>query len=281
MQRSEIDIKAREALYASAVLIVLLGALKHLSFTPLLQKIGFTAAVAFQLYVPLWLIGRSRESGLVYGIHMHGSVAVPLALLRRRCLRGARRRARGALGRRLLLRVSMFLAPYANHAQFDRNGFWRDVRQLLFLCAVTFPPFVVGHHFWQLWLAQRIGREAVYAPALPSGFLELVVVNLLLVALPEEMFYRGLVQTRLSRAWPPWLVRFGVPVGWAMLVTSGLFALGHYAGEWGNPARLGPFFPALLFFAMRSRSRSIMGCVLYHGFANILSETLRVGYRFF
>jgi len=65
------------------------------------------------------------------------------------------------------------------------------------------------------------------------------------------------VQTRLVRAWPPWATRFGVPIGWAIVVTSGLFALGHYVGEWGNPARLGPFFPALLFSAMRARSGSI------------------------
>jgi len=280
MSDDEVRAKAREALIASAVLIILLGVLKHLSFNPLLQKIGFTVAAAFQLYVPLWLIARGGESARAYGVHMHGSVAAPLALLRRRALFAARRLARGDWRRRLLLRLSIFLGPYAHHAHFDRRGFTRDLGTVGLLLLLTFPFFAIGHHYWQLWLADYLGREASFGLALPTGFVELAAVNLLLVALPEELFYRGLVQTRLTRAWPPWLMRFGVPLGWAMIVCSGLFALGHYAGEWGNPARLGPFFPALLFFAMRARSRSIMGAVLYHGLANIFSETLRAGYTF-
>lgn len=281
MADDDVRAKARQALIASAILIVLLGLFKHLSFTPLLQKIGFTLAAAFQLYVPLWLIGRGREAASAYGVHMHGSVAAPLALLRRRVLAAGRRRQRGSGMRRFYLRLSMGLSPYAHHAHFDRRGFLRDLGQVGLVIALTFPFFAVGHHYWQLWLADYLGREASFAPALPAGFIEMAAVNLLLVALPEELFYRGLVQTRLVRAWPSWFVRFGIPVGWAMLVCSGLFALGHYAGEWGNPARLGPFFPALLFFAMRARSRSIMGAVLYHGLANIFSETLRAGYTFY
>lgn len=271
---------AREALIAATTLVVLLGALKYLGFTPLLQKIGFTLAAGFQLYVPLWLIDRRRERTQDHGIHLHGSLGAPLALLRRRVLRGAHGLPRGHFARRRLLGLSHWLSAYAHHAHFDRQGFARDVGLAGGLCLLTFPFFAVGHHFWQLLLASRHGRHATYHAALPADFGEILVVNLLLVALPEELFYRGFVQTRLVRAWPPWATRFGVPLGWAILVTSGLFALGHYAGEWGNPARLGPFFPALLFSAMRARSGSILGCVLYHGLANVFSESLRAGYTF-
>jgi membrane protease YdiL (CAAX protease family) len=280
MSDDEVRAKAREALWATVTLIVLLGVLKQFSFSPLLQKIGFTVAAGFQLYVPLWLISRGRETAQAYGVHMHGSVAAPLALLRRRVLRRGRREPRGSLTRRLMLRISVQLSPYAHHAHFDARGFKRDLGTVGLLILLTFPFFGIGHHYWQLWLGEYLGREATYSFALPSGFLELATVNLLLVALPEELFYRGYVQTRLTRAWPPWVVKFGVPIGWAMLVSAGLFALGHYAGEWGNPARLGPFFPALLFFAMRARVRCIMGAVLYHGLANVFSETLRTGYTF-
>ena len=272
--------KTRQALYAAALLIVMLGVIKHLSFLPLIQKIGFTLAAAFQLYLPLWLIERGRERIQDYGIHMHGSLAAPLALLRRAVLRRAATRPRGRLSRRALLRFSRYLSTYSHHARFDGPGFRRDMKQLLFVMAITFPPFIFGHDLWQRWLADGRGLEASYHFTLPDNFAEILMVNLLLVALPEELFYRGFIHTRLVRAWPSWFVRFGVPVGWAIVVTSGLFALGHYSGEWGNPARLGPFFPALLFAAMRARSGSIMGAVLYHGLSNVLSETLRAGYLF-
>lgn len=272
--------RARQALWASLALITLLGVLKHLSFSPLVQKIGFTLAAAFQLYLPLWLIDRDRERARDYGLHMHGSVGAPLAALRRLVLESGRRRPRGNVVRRLGLSLSRWLSPYAHHAHFDRAGFTRDIGQTAALCALAFPLFAVGHHFWQMLVADHFGKQAHYAFALPSGLLEMVAINLLLVALPEELFYRGFVFTRFSRVWPPWLVKFGAPVGKAMLFSSALFALGHYAGEWGNPARLGPFFPALVFCAMRQRAGSIMGAVLFHGLANICSEILRAGYTF-
>lgn len=272
--------QAKQALYASAALIVLLGVLKQFAAGELVQKIGFTVAAAFQLYLPLWLISRAGQRAHDYGLHMHGSVAAPLALLRQRCLSAARRRQRGQLGRRGLIKLSYLLAPYAHKAQFVPGTFWLDLRQTGLLIAVTFPPFAIGHHVWQLLLAQHAHRHASYAFHLPNNMAELLLINLLLVALPEELFYRGFVQTRLVAAWPPWFKRYGVPVGWAIVVSCGLFAFGHYAGEWGNPARLGPFFPALVFAAMRARSGSIMGAVLYHGLSNVFSETLRSGYTF-
>lgn len=271
---------AKQALWAAAGLIVLLTLAKAMGASPLLQKIGFTLVAAYQLYLPLWIMDRRRERPYDYGLHMHGSVAAPLAWLRRRALQAASRAPIGALSRRAGLGLSRLLAPYAHHAHFDPQGFRRDVGFVGVLIALTFPAFAVGHHFWQVGLAALRGRSAEYHFALPDNFAEMALINLLLVALPEELFYRGFVQTRLVRAWPPWMVRFGVPIGWAIIVSSAFFAFGHYTGEWGNPARLGPFFPALLFSAMRARSGSIMGAVLFHGLSNIFSETLRAGYTF-
>ena len=57
-------VRARiEALWASIGVIVFLGAIKHLSaVSPLVYGHGFTLALAFQLYVPLYLIGRNGVS---------------------------------------------------------------------------------------------------------------------------------------------------------------------------------------------------------------------------
>jgi len=271
--------RARQAIWTSMGLILLLTLAKMLGFSPLAQKIGFSLVAAYQLYLPLWIIDRGRERAHDYGLHMHGSVAMPLALLRRRALAQARNFTPGSPLRRALVLFSRFVAPYCHNPRFDPQGLRLELRQLGLIMALTFPPFVVGHHFWQLWLASLRHQSASYHFTLPHNFIEIVLINLLLIALPEELFYRGFVQTRLMRAWPARLQKFAIPLGRALVVSSALFALGHFAGEW-NPARLGPFFPALLFFAMRARSGSIMGAVLYHGFSNILSESLRAGYTF-
>lgn len=107
---------------------------------------------------------------------------------------------------------------------------------------------------------------------LPNHFLEWVVDQLFVVALPEEFFYRGFLQTRLRDAWPQGKVLFGARLGPAFWLTAALFALGHLAvfQFW----RLGVFFPALLFGWMRERSGTVVGSTLFHASANLLEKVL-------
>lgn len=139
--------------------------------------------------------------------------------------------------------------------------------------AITFPPFAVGHH---IWLSLLSGREARYVFQIPDDIVGLVLTNFLLVAVSEELFYRGFLETRLDRLWPK---RFplGLPLTRTVFLASALFAIGHFAGEW-NPARLAPFFPAFVFSFLTRKGRSIFGAVLFHGASNIYSAVLLAGY---
>jgi membrane protease YdiL (CAAX protease family) len=108
--------------------------------------------------------------------------------------------------------------------------------------------------------------------------LELVLAQLLAVALPEEVFYRGYVQGQLSLAFPRRrrLLGVDVPLG-AIALTSVLFALGHFLLDL-DPQRLAVFFPSLLFGYLRAASFSLAGCVVYHAACNILVRMLGVHY---
>ena len=111
----------------------------------------------------------------------------------------------------------------------------------------------------------------------PRWFAELVATHGLGVALPEEAFYRGYLQPRLQAWWKPrWRV-FGTQVGWAAVVASALFALGHFLGEW-TPLRLGPFFPGLVFAWQRNATGSLLGAITFHASCNLLSELLSTQY---
>lgn len=157
-----------------------------------------------------------------------------------------------------------------------------DVKQFLAVAAVVFPLFIAGYvAFTQLWPAMP--AELVrwltpytgtprFEPRLPDRFAEWVIDDLFVVALPEEFFYRGYLQTRLRDAWPRGRLVFGARLGPAFWLTALLFALGHLAifQVW----RLGVFFPALLFGWMRERSNSVVGPALFHASANLLIKVL-------
>lgn len=107
-----------------------------------------------------------------------------------------------------------------------------------------------------------------------SWLLMLLATHWLLVALPEEFFYRGYLQPRLQR-WPSMasiLIRVaGLQVTGANVATSSLFALAHFVVG-GDPLRLAVFFPSLLFGALRDRTGTIATPLLFHAFCNILAH---------
>ncbi len=96
-----------------------------------------------------------------------------------------------------------------------------------------------------------------------------VLIQLGLVALPEEVLYRGYLQPKLDQRFAQrWWV-LGAQVGPGLFITAALFAVGHMAIEPG-PYRLAVFFPALLFGWLRARTGSILAPVIVHAAANLL-----------
>lgn len=105
----------------------------------------------------------------------------------------------------------------------------------------------------------------------------LVASHLLLVALPEELFYRGYLQTTLDGFWKQRVRVLGVDLGPSVVVTSAIFALGHFLVDL-RVARLAVFFPSLLFGWLRAATGSLAAPILYHAASNILSDLLTKGY---
>lgn len=156
-----------------------------------------------------------------------------------------------------------------------------DVRQFVAVSLVVFPLFIGGYVafvnlFSELpaWVRQLTPYSFAprFAFRLPDRFLEWVIDQIFVVALPEEFFYRGFIQRRLRDAWPQGRLFFGARLGPAFWVTAVLFALGHLAIF--EAYRLAVFFPALLFAWMRERSGSVVGAALFHAACNLLVQVL-------
>ncbi len=159
----------------------------------------------------------------------------------------------------------------------DTTRWPRDVAIALGLGLATIVPFAIGHHYWQTELFHRTFRFQLGDGGL-GAFALMVLTQVIAVALPEELFFRGYLLRRMELLWPARRALFGAPFGLALLVSSAVFALAHFVGEYA-PVRLGPFFPALVFGLLRSRTGSIVAPVAYHAFCNILSAMLWACYH--
>ncbi len=152
-----------------------------------------------------------------------------------------------------------------------RDGL-RALLWALLLASIFLPPFWLGFRYW--WHIQR-PFHVPHLSSLGGDFSG----QLLVIALPEEAFYRGYLQSALDEAWKPRVRVLGAQLGPGLLVTSALFALGHLCTEF-NAARLAVFFPALAFGYLRSRTRGVGAGIVFHALCNLFASYLGQGYGF-
>lgn len=222
-------------------------------------------AVAFVLPIPV--VHRNLA-----GVAAFAFIAVPDGLLRRR------------------------------HEHWDQYGLpwwgWRDRRTwsawtrgllvALAVCIFVLPVFTACFTAYAVIVPQlpsAVARVlAPYAlpphpswPGLPPDLAMRLAVQFLVVALPEELFYRGFVQTAWERTEPEHGVRvFGARLGKGFLATQALFAIGHLVVL--QPWRLATFFPGLLFGWLRARTGNVAAGIFFHAFSNLFIALLEASF---
>lgn len=164
------------------------------------------------------------------------------------------------------------------------DGWQRSLALFAIVSVVTLIPFWAANHFLETlfrenrfeWLA-GMKRSEARELALVTGWLSLIAGEVLAVALPEEVFYRGYFQTRIGEVLPARWKLLGVMVGGSLPIASIVFVAGHLAVR---PAawQLGIFFPSLLFGWLRIRSGSLLAPVLYHALCNVGMYVLQRSY---
>ena len=152
-------------------------------------------------------------------------------------------------------------------SEAGRALLWALGAALIFL-----PPFWLGFLWW--WRI-RVPFHAPPSSSLASDFSG----QLLVIALPEEAFYRGYLQSALDEVYRPRWRLFGAELGPGLLLTSALFALGHLCTEF-NAARLAVFFPSLVFGYLRARTGGVGAGVVFHALCNLFASYLGQSYGF-
>lgn len=165
---------------------------------------------------------------------------------------------------------------------WGRGALWA-----LAIGALVFPLFLLGFAAFSRLLPELPpGWARLLAPygapaelhfRLPDRFALLAVNQVLVVALPEELFYRGWMQASWAASQPARRIRvLGADLGRGFLATQALFALGHLVRL--QPWRLGTFFPGLLFGWLRARTGDLAAPVLVHALSNLFIAVLEASF---
>jgi len=157
-----------------------------------------------------------------------------------------------------LLGAVLFLYTPFLHYRKGRRPSWADPGDLRSGVRLLAGVGAAGAAVY--FLAARI--PGILPPAVPPEsvppFWEFLFRQALLVALPEEVFFRGFLYDAFEEAgWEP------------ILSSSALFAAGHLVILF-SPYRAFTFFPALLFGWTRKRTGAVYVPVLLHLFFNLL-----------
>lgn len=160
----------------------------------------------------------------------------------------------------------------------------RGVVQVSDVCdiSVRVEPVLESNPTWPLFLGRNQSLQA--SPDFDAKrnlwwILLWVATQFLLIAYPEEYFYRGWMQSRLQLAFEARAREKGKTAwSWfgftpAIVLTSVLFGLGHLLVPIGGQflaTRMSVFFPSLIFGWLRHHTGSITAAVVYHAFANLM-----------
>ena len=160
------------------------------------------------------------------------------------------------------------LAAWLKKIEFASLGLgrppvWLSLALVGLWVLISYPPFYLAWGWVQVY---HFGQT--FQLARPQGLLNLILVQTLAIALPEEVFFRGYLQSRLNlicgRPWRLW----SAEIGPGLFATALVFTLCHLLIS-VNWLRIAIFFPALLFGWMRERTNSLLAPILFHALSNL------------
>jgi membrane protease YdiL (CAAX protease family) len=161
---------------------------------------------------------------------------------------------------------------------FEQSGaqVLRSLKYFALAALAVFPAFLLLAHVYQ---TQIFGLRFD-----ARGFhwsWETVAVQVILVALPEEFFFRGYLQTMLATRFSKRFRLFGLglfeaPV--ALPLASLIFAFSHsvITLRWWQFAI---FFPSLVFGWLRDRTGGLVAPILFHALSNLVLFQVGSFYR--
>lgn len=235
------------------------------------MALGATALILLGLWLAFLLEQLSSVFGIVLSMAViMGEISLPLMVLERF------RRDPASLNMyayRLETIFDFILRPKNAWPKPAWPQIGREVLFALMLCGAVFVPYIGAYYGIYHYLALSHHKTLIFSFNWPPMLAKETLLQLFVVALPEEFFYRGFLQGALLEAWPNRRFVFGLPVGRAIIATNLLFALGHLVGGF-HPMRALTFFPGLIFSWIVYKRKNLLSAIIFHGACNILGQIL-------
>lgn len=156
---------------------------------------------------------------------------------------------------------------------FNRRIFWGSLKWFLFWTVVVYAvAFPINHVF------QKIVWGFSYHIPQDGQWVNIFFTHLVVVAFPEEFFFRGYMQENLNKIFVPQKKLFGVPFGFGVMLTCVIFTVSHsfLAYQWWQ---VFIFFPTLAFAWLKEKTGTVWASVFFHAISNLFSYWVFLSYR--
>jgi membrane protease YdiL (CAAX protease family) len=242
----------RDATLAFSATLLLVVLLLRIDVTlPAIGHLGSALVAVLFLYAPVFFAWRRREDLDDYGFH-----AAPV------------RRGLATAGIAIAVAFPIFILGYL--------AFYEIACHSHSLSNLVPPGMCMRYGGLD---ALHLPPTTIFAPdthaVQQTLSLEWCAVEIVVVALPEELFFRGFLLRLLEQRFPPKRRWRGGGIGLALVLSALAFALVHLPKD-GDPRALATFAPGLLFGWMRSSTGSILASTATHAGANILIRALEL-----
>ena len=171
----------------------------------------------------------------------------------------------------LILVIAAFVPTTVRRRKFVEFGFNR--RQIMvslallgWMCAALFPLVFGG-----LWVLKSHGGGFLLPPVSPQGhgWVGWLFYQFMYVAMAEEVFFRGYVQSNILRLAGPVIGRRPRLKEWASIgISAACFAVAHVIVQ-GQIVSVLTFLPGLVLGWLFIRTKSLLAPILFHGLANV------------
>ena len=136
------------------------------------------------------------------------------------------------------------------------------------LVIVIFGGYALLHYFFA-----KLAFGAHFHATLNPNLLQLIFLHVVIIGFPEEVFFRGYLQSELNRTFGRPFPLWGARVGWGLLAAAVLFGACHVI--YGDFSRMRVAFFGLFAGWLRERTDSVIAPTLYHGAANVLYDFMQ------